>query len=515
MKKQILTLIFLFLAVCGFTITINVPADYETIQAGLNVATEGDSVLVANGIYYENIVWPVVNGIKLIGESEETTIIDGDSLASVIRFEEDLSGTIDSNTIITRFTIQNGYAYGDYDTTSRGGGIYCYQSSPSLEDITISENYATVKGGGIYCYQSSPSLEHVTITNNSATSSGGGIHCYQSNLSLMNVRIANNSAEEYDGGGMLLYESSASLENVIITNNFAYYGGGISCWNSSSILDNVTISENEAVYIGGGICSEYSETSLTNVTITHNWVEEKGGGIFCRGSMNITLLNVTITNNWAGYRGGGVYIESAWNYTHNSMNVVINQNEAQYGGGIFCSSSSPNLVDVTITNNSAQYGGGISMIYDSHPRLINCIMWNNSPREIYFFPYFASNSILIAYSDIQGGLAGIQTNNNGTVYWEEGNINENPLFVNAENGDYTLQQNSPCIDAGIAYFEWDEEVWVDLAEDEYYGIAPDMGCYEWEEVNTEEPELPVSHNYQLSNHPNPFNPTTTISFSLT
>ena len=103
----------------------------------------------------------------------------------------------------------------------------------------------------------------------------------------------------------------------------------------------------------------------------------------------------------------------------------------------------------------------------------------------------------------------------GTVNWLDGNIDADPLFVDAENGDYTLQQNSPCIDAGTAYFEWDGEVWVDMAEDEYYGIAPDMGCYEWEGVNTEDYELPVNHNYQLTNHPNPFTGETTISFSLT
>ena len=48
-----------------------------------------------------------------------------------------------------------------------------------------------------------------------------------------------------------------------------------------------------------------------------------------------------------------------------------------------------------------------------------------------------------------------------------------------ENNDYTLQENSPCIDAGTAYFEYEGEVIVDIPESSYYGIAPDMGAFEW------------------------------------
>ena len=168
---------------------INVPADYETIQAGLNVATEDDSVLVANGVYYENIVWPAVNGIKLIGESEEN-----------------LNGIIDTTTVITGFTIQNGYAQGDYSASS-GGGFFFYESNPNIENVTISNNSASSYGGGIFCRYSDPSFINVTISNNSA-GSGGGIYCYRySDPSFVNVTISNNSASSY-GGGIYWYRQS-------------------------------------------------------------------------------------------------------------------------------------------------------------------------------------------------------------------------------------------------------------------------------------------------------------------
>ncbi|MBT3168484.1 MAG: T9SS type A sorting domain-containing protein [Candidatus Cloacimonetes bacterium] len=625
MKKVLLALAVLFLAVCAFTITINVPADYETIQAGINAATEGDSVLVAAGIYYENIVWPVVNGIKLIGESEETTIIDGNALANVIYFN---SSNIDTTTLTTNFTIQNGSS--DY-----GGGIRCEESSPNLTNITITCNSAVDYGGGISCrYSSNPSLENVTFTNNSANH-GGGLYCfYSSNPSLENVTFTNNSAADYGGGIHCGYNANPSLENVIITNNFAYSrGGGLYCAENSSlsfsainrcdiysnnvenrgsgadiysgstisvILDTFTVinptdyhasplnnftfdilnaaiteqidadlyvspngdnandgltaqtplktiqyansiiladSNNpRTIYLANGVyspstngeyfpvemisyvsligeseegtilnaedvagvirCRDINSATISNLTVTGGMTVYYGGGIYCYNS-NPSLENITIKNNFAELDGGGIYCSN--NSSPSLENVTIRYNSAvDDGGGICCLSfSNPNLVNVTIANNSALNGGGI-YCYGSGLSLTNCILWNDSPQEIYGY------GTIVSYSNIQGGWEG------------EGNIDTDPLFVDAENGDYHLLADSPCIDAGTAYFEWDGEVLVDMAEDEYYGIAPDMGALEWEGVSTEEETiLPIINNYNLTNHPNPFNPSTTISFSLT
>ena len=120
-------LIILLLLSLSYSATLLVPEEYPAIQSALNAASEGDEVLVSAGTYYENIIWPATNGIKLIGSGEENCIIDGNELASVIRFEEDLGGI--STTLITGFTIQNGNAQ-DYGYTNshygRGGGMYLF-----------------------------------------------------------------------------------------------------------------------------------------------------------------------------------------------------------------------------------------------------------------------------------------------------------------------------------------------------------------------------------------------------
>jgi len=376
------------------------------------------------------------NYVNLLGSAEDETILDADSTVGVMEFISV------SDALIENLTITGGSA-------SDGGGIYCRDhSNPSFKNIMIIGNSAQYWGGGVYCHDNSnPSLENVELSGNSSNN-GGGIFCNgNSNPSLENVTIADNTAE-YNGGGILCKYSSPSLENVTITGNSAngnYYGGG------------------------GIYCSQGSSPSLENVTISDNFALS-GGGILCRYS-NPSLENVTISDN-----------------------------SAIYGGGIFCCvNSNPSLVNVTITGNSANAGGGI-YCNDSSPSLTNCIMWNDSPEEI----YIESGSVTATYSDIQGGWAGT------------GNINEDPLFVGTGDHPFMLQDLSPCVNAGIPDTTGLNLPEFDLAGNpRVYGGRIDMGAYENQNVvvSTDENLIPLVTKLN-QNYPNPFNPSTTISFSL-
>ena len=224
--------------------------------------------------------------------------------------------------------------------------------------------------------------------------------------------------------------------------------GVMKCRNvTSSTISNMTLTGGSASWSGGGIyCNNNSSPSLTNVTISGNSAYWSGGGIFCENS-SPSLTNVTISGNSASSSGGGIYCY----YSSPSLeNVTISENTAsEIGGGIYCSSnSSLSLTNVTISDNSADDGGGIYCIDNSNPSLVNCILWNDSPQEVYFYDEEETNSITITYSDMHGGEESIVTNNNGTVYWEEGNIDANPLFCEPDSSDYTLAENSPCVGTG-------------------------------------------------------------------
>ncbi|KPJ49015.1 hypothetical protein AMJ40_06450 [candidate division TA06 bacterium DG_26] len=481
----------------------------SAIQAGIDSSSSGDTVLVYPATYVENINFDgkniILGSLFLItGDMSyiSSTVIDGDSSGPVVVFE---NGE-DHTAIITGFTIRNG-------RSEYGGGIYCDSSSPSLSDLVVSENAASsiaASGGGIYCYGSSPRLINVTVSQNAAygelTAAGGGIYFDSSNANLTNVTVSGNSA----------YGDVAS-------------GGGISCgMNSSLSLTDCIINGNSAHRLtvwsgGGGIrCGLGSSLSLTDCIIRANTVADEGGGIHCQFN-SASLTNVVISENTA-YHGGAIYFGpmSAANLT----NVTLGENSAHFGGGIYSESrATPSLVNATITGNTAgQSGGGVYCADSSSPSLSNCVLWNDTPEEIHFDHRYRSNTITIYYSDIQGDSAGIVTNDNGTVYWLEGNIDADPLFADTTNADFSLTQGSPCIDAGtpdttgLSLPPWDildnQRIW-DGNGDEVAII--DMGAYEYGAPAVGiEPEVVIERRPRpfLRNYPNPFGSHTVIQYGM-
>ena len=323
---------------------------------------------------------------------------------------------------------------------------YFHDENSMISQMTL-QNGTSAKGGGIYFdYSESVYLADVTVRWNSAATEGGGIYfSYTDTISLTNVTVTDNSASDYGGGMYFDHSDRVSLVNVTVSDNSisGYYGfgGGIHCKYSSPTLTDVILDGNSASY-GGGIACEYSSPNLTNVT--------------------------------------------------------INDNTANGAGGIYCEYSSPNLTNVNISGNTAiSSGGGIRCLSCTSPNLINCILWNNDPEEIYFCATGTPNTITISFSDIKDGLNGIVTNNNGTVNWLEGNISDNPCFADPANDDYSLLWNidhrSPCIDTGDPNTEWDED-----------DTPPDMGAIpaiEHKYDNWELPPITVDNGWKWMSFP--------------
>tara|TARA_B100000029_G_scaffold183606_1_gene181158 strand:+ start:486 stop:1796 length:1311 start_codon:yes stop_codon:yes gene_type:complete len=353
---------------------IDIPGDYPTIQEGLDVAVDGDTVYVQAGTYYENIIWPSINGIKLIGEDRNSTIINGNQSGSVVAFEN-IVGPISTETLISTLTITNGYG-----NDLNGGGISLIGVSPRITDITIISNHS-YNGGGICMVSSFPEINNTSISDNSAINEGGGI---------------------------TMVQSSPRLTDVNILNNYAAYGAGITIsTHSDPRLENVEIKGNESANIGGGIYlnDNIPEFLFYNIIIHQNSAQNNGGGIWGRYS-NGKIINSVITNNIAEYQGGGMYFQD-------QMNIDIKNS-------------------IIINNTLSNY-------------------------------IFIDSEIHISYSLFD------------TIFPGVGNINGNPLFTDPENGDYMLEDDSPCIDTGTA--DIDDDGIDDITD--YYGTAPDMGAYEY------------------------------------
>ncbi|MHC4206141.1 MAG: right-handed parallel beta-helix repeat-containing protein, partial [Planctomycetota bacterium] len=187
---------------------------YNNISFAITDASEGDEIVINEGIYQENINF---KGKNLILRSKNpndpsvvaVTVINGGAQGSVVTF----SGGEDVNFILAGFTITGGNA-------ENGGGIYCgYKSSPTITNCTITNNSATMGGGGIYIEgDSNPVLTNCTIINNSASVAGGGLYNQFSNPTLTNCTFSGNSAN-YFGGGICFSSGSPVLTNCILWSN--------------------------------------------------------------------------------------------------------------------------------------------------------------------------------------------------------------------------------------------------------------------------------------------------------
>ena len=97
----------------------------------------------------------------------------------------------------------------------------------------------------------------------------------------------------------------------------------------------------------------------------------------------------------------------------------------------------------------------------------------------------------------------------------DGNIEENPGFVDSENGNYSISKNSPCYDAGTSYFVHNGITLVNLQSGDFLGSAPDIGSFEVESNSSVDRENKNPKKFSLlQNYPNPFNPSTTIKYKL-
>lgn len=301
-------------------------------------------------------------------------------------------------------------------------------------------------------------------------------------------------------GTVVTFENEESLETVLIgftiINGSAEFGGGIKISGASPQVKNCIIIENTAVNSGGGLrCSRNSSAKFVNLMINSNHAGNGGAGMDIAGS-SPNLINCTFDSNTSGNFGAGLSNDLASPRIINS--VFINNTAEGVGGGISnYTHSYPKIINCTFSRNSGSDGGGMWNGM-SFPLVLNSIFWENSPDEIF------RDSTVVNYSDIQGGWEG------------EGNINSDPFFVDAENGDFQLSENSPCIDAGIVFFVWEEDTLLNLSEDEYHSFAPDMGAYESEYENQviEDADCNPEKYLLFPAYPNPFNSSLQIRYNL-
>ena len=350
--------------------TILVPEDYASIQDAINVAVNGDEIIIGPGTYTGVGDW-VVNpmGKRLwihSSDGAEVTIIDGEGMRHGIQ----CAGGETSESIFEGLTM-----------TNCNGGIFNSSSSPTLTDCTFENNTATNLGGGMYNIDSSsPTLNGCTFENNIANYGGGGMSNWDSSPTLNGCTFENNTANY--GGGMRNNDSNPTLTNCTFTGNYSplYYGGGMYNDSSSPALTDCIFDSNTANAAGGMLNYNNSSPTLENCMFTNNTASAGGGGM-SNWDSSPTLTDCTFTNNTANSDGGGM--------DNNQSSPTLtdctfeNNNATNYGGGMYnYDDSDPTLNTCTFENNNADNGGG--MYNDvSNTTLTNTIVCENTPDQIY------------------------------------------------------------------------------------------------------------------------------------
>jgi hypothetical protein len=290
--------------------TINVPAQQPTIQAGINAAVNGDTVLVAPGTYVENINFlGKAITVKSSGGSS-VTIINGNGLAPVAAFVTSEG----AKSVLSGFTLENGLA--TFAFQYQGGGVSISFASPTIRNNVITTSNANDgDGGGIGIYWGSPIVTGNLITNNSAAFGGGVAVVGSSTAQFLRNTIRNNTAG--DGAGFELNGASNTLieDNTIVNNSAGSgQGGGLYMANESDeiIVQNV-IAQNTAGS-GSQIFSQVPQ-SITGFVLINNTIASAANGtadaaVFADGfNANAQLINNIIfaTGSEAGLLCNPVY----------------------------------------------------------------------------------------------------------------------------------------------------------------------------------------------------------------
>lgn len=208
------------------------------IQDAVDVASEGDTVLVMSGTYVLSSQISVTRGIRVEGvNGATTTIVDGNNSTRCFYLSH-------TGAVVEGLTITGGYA-------DNGGGAYCYYGG-TLQNCIIKGNSAGQRAGGVYCDHGG-TLDGCTVSSNSAAWYAGGVWCGYGGM-LRNCNVSGNSAIQR-GAGVYCYYGGI-LQNCVISRNslrYAYYpGGGVYCHRGGTI-QNCIISGNVSHTSGGGV----------------------------------------------------------------------------------------------------------------------------------------------------------------------------------------------------------------------------------------------------------------------
>ncbi len=295
---------------------------------------------------------------------------------------------------------------------------------------------------------------------------------------------------------------------IIITSTTSWKGITFLDTEMENDLINCHISQSSSC----ALKIENSAVNLSDSKIFDCFSDDFAAAIYIHNSPNVLIQGNLISNNNGTDFASIIYVSSSNPDIKN--NIIVNNTSESFGSIELDTGSNAYLQNNTISHN---FSGIASLrIKDSFPIIRNCIIWEGGNLLS-----LENGMPVISYSCVFGGYTG------------NGNVGIDPLFVNPSDGigsqfsginaNWILGLNSPCVDAGNP-----DEIYNDIEDinNPGYALFPargtlnnDMGAFGgigngyYDIVGIDENLIVNKHKITLSNYPNPFNPSTTISFS--
>jgi hypothetical protein len=393
--------------------------DYVYIGDAVAAAEEGDTVLVAPGIYTErdniNIDFEGTN-ISLLSEAgAESTILFCAYINRGFRFR---NGE-DSTSVVRGFTVSRGQA-------ALGGAILMEGNvRPRVSDCVFEFNIATDQGGGAYISGGVAVFRNCRFVANECLSGvepkGGGVACASyARPVFVDCDFIENEADN-SGGGIYSSLSEPEFVRCNIRGNRAFKGGGAFCDIGSNAVFTDCAFTNNYGYWGGGFLAEYSPTLLEDCLFIDNSAGSRGGGARFHSVHSADVAGCTFAGNTAGDNGGAM--EYIYGSSGTVSNCTIVDNAATGGGsGVYCQGSNPIVENSIVAFNT--HGKGISCNASEMPSITHCIVFANQEGDSLCGDYHTNEFV-------------------------------DPLFCNIGAYNFTLCANSPCLTENN---DWSEQV---------------------------------------------------------
>lgn len=307
------------------------------LQDALDVAVDGDTVLVTNGVYNAGgRIAPgdttlktravVTNAVTVISvNGPEVTLIVGQPHSTGGLGDTAVRGVyLPTNSVLSGFTVTNGFTRSSSSATTAsyvGGGIRCEGTSSLVTNCVVVGNSAAMRGGGIYqgTVIACDILTNVVVSS-SSSAGGGGVHSASVHHSLLERNVTLGSST--DGGGA----HTCEINQCTLRSNVSGRHGGGACGKT---LVSCTVESNRAKQYGGGA---YAPLVVSNSLIRWNTAGRSGGGLFKGLVTDSVIASNTVT--LANYYGGGYYGDDAGMDRLVSC-LVVGNSVITYGGGVY------------------------------------------------------------------------------------------------------------------------------------------------------------------------------------